>query len=201
MKDPRSTLQVCRGFTLIELMLTLIIVAVGIALAVPTVESITQRRHATAKAEQLASFLANARSESVKSNRQLSVQLTHTSDDSWCIGADDDTDGCDCLTANACTVGTTEFRLDSSDMPKSKMTEHSADTTFIFDPVRGIKRSDDLAFHSYVIRSDNNAYELQVSISPTGRVVVCNPDSDLAVPGYKDCSAASVPAAVPPPTP
>ena len=183
-----------RGFTIVELMITLAIAAIGLALAVPTVENITQRRHATAKAEQLASFLAFARSEAVKSNRQISVQLTRTDANSWCIGADEGPAGCDCFTANSCIVGTTEVRMDSVEQPKSKLEafEPSGDATFVFDPVRGTLREDDLEPREYQIRSDNDEFELQVNVSPTGRVRVCNPDADRAVPGFKECTVVPI---------
>lgn len=196
----RGVVLKAKGYTLVELLITLVIAAVGLALAVPTVENITQRRQTTAKAEQLASFLASARSEAVKSNQLISVQLSYTDEKDWCIGANESPDGCDCTTVNDCQIGVTEYTLKSTgDNPdetpveiKTKMLDRSDDEdaplfeeVFAFDPVRGIKL--ELVEHQYAIQSDNDEFQLSVHVSPTGRVSVCNSDADKAVPGHKNC--------------
>jgi len=188
-----------RGFTLIELLITLMVAAIGVALAVPTFRDINQRRQTTAKAEELATFLNYARSEAIKANAEISVSLVHNSDNDWCVGAVDGRAGCDCETADSCVVDGVELVLGSSTMPKSSMTNHTADTTFVFDPVRGTKQDalGDLVDHSYEISSDNTHWALQVSIGPTGRVRVCNPADATEVPGFQDCATVSVPPIIP----
>lgn len=205
-------ISVPRGFTLMELVITLMVVAVGVALAVPTYEDIVQRRQNSAKAEELASFLAMARSESVKINEEVSVALTYTNDNDWCIGAQEGDQPCDCTeddntAADFCEIDDVEMRISSEAFPKASMDSYTADVAvgnggFVFDPVRGTKSATDIAndpFHSFIMQSDNTHWALQVGIGPTGRVRVCIPDDDDVTegfkdtPGFQDCAAVSVP--------
>lgn len=75
-----------RGFTLIELVIVLVIAAIALALAVPAYQNIIEKRQTTAKAEELASFLASAQGESVKMNRRVSVATRYTDANNWCVG-------------------------------------------------------------------------------------------------------------------
>ena len=60
-----------RGFTLIELMVVVVIVAIGVSLALPVFDDISQRRQVTSQAEQLAAFISQAQSEAVKQNQPI----------------------------------------------------------------------------------------------------------------------------------
>lgn len=187
-----------KGFTLVELMITLVIVAIGVALAVPTYDDITQRRQTTAQAEELASWLEMARSEAVKSNREVSVQLSYTSATNWCIGANEGTGGCDCTETNTsapsfCSLNGVPHRMDNTGATKSGMSSYSVDTTFVYDPIRGIKGDGDLSNHAYTLESSNGHWSLQVDVGPTGKVQVCNPDGAKKVPGFDLCTQVSVP--------
>ena len=73
----------CRGFTLIELMIGLVLVAVLLGIAVPTFRSfiLGQRLRATGADLQIA--LITARSEAVKRNRAVTL---NPSDDGWGAG-------------------------------------------------------------------------------------------------------------------
>lgn len=73
----------CRGFTLIELMIGLVLVAVLLGIAVPTFRSfiLGQRLRATSTDLQIA--LITARSEAVKRNRAVTL---NPSDDGWGAG-------------------------------------------------------------------------------------------------------------------
>jgi len=182
------------GFTLIEMMIVLVVIAVGLALAIPTYEDIHQRRQATSEAEQLAVFLAYAQGDAIKANQQVSVQLSYTSSTNWCIGAAEGDSGCDCTEtdesqADYCALSGVHHVMDNADFDRSGMTSYSADMLFVYDPVRGIKSTGDLANHSYTIQSSNGNWALQVNVGPTGRIRVCNPDSAKAVPGFELCSA------------
>lgn len=180
-----------RGFTLIELMIVMGIVAIGIALAVPSFENTMQRRETTSKAESLAAFLAYAQSVALKKNREISVQLSYTAANNWCIGVAESSAGCDCTGAdntNLCTVDGVTRILNSADQVRSGMTAHAADTLFVFDPVRGTMISGDLVNpHHFTLQSENTKYELRVDVGVTGRIKVCNFDGTKAVPGFKTC--------------
>jgi type II secretion system protein H len=181
-----------QGFTLLELMIVMVIVAIGVALATPTFRDVTERRQTTAQAEELAAFLSYAQSEAVKKNRPISVELKHTSPTNWCIGAAETLTGCDCTGGGtACTIEGVNWTMSSATQKHSSMLSPPlvSDKVFAFDPVRGTMISADLSnTHAFTLQSDNGEYRLRVDVAVTGRIKVCNPDSSKAVHGYKPCS-------------
>jgi prepilin-type N-terminal cleavage/methylation domain-containing protein len=72
-----------KGVTLIEMMITVIIVAVAVALALPTWDSIMQRREVTRGAEDIAALLAVAQSQAVKRNEDVKVSVSDPDDDDF----------------------------------------------------------------------------------------------------------------------
>lgn len=67
------------GFTLIEALFGIAVLAVLTALAIPSVQGLSAQSRAAAAAEQLAGDLALARTEAVKRNRAATVEITGTS--------------------------------------------------------------------------------------------------------------------------
>jgi hypothetical protein len=69
------------------------------------------------------------------------------------------------------------------------------DFYFNFDPVRGLKIEDDGISvdgdnHALTLATNNENWALQVVVSVTGRVNICNPDASKKVPGFDPCPAA-----------
>lgn len=180
------------GFTLLELMIVLVIVAIGIALAVPTFQDVTQRRQTTAQAEELAAFLSYVQGEAVKQNRPISVELKYTNPGNWCVGAAETLTGCDCTgNGTACTIEGVTRVVNSATYEKSSMLAPPTiyDKTFAFDPIRGTMINIDLnPPHFFTLQSDNGKHSLRVDVAATGRVKVCNPTASKAVPGFKPCA-------------
>ena len=99
------------GFTMVELMVTLTVVAVISMVAVPSFISFRQRSALRAGAEQAQSFWNQARFEAAKRNSLVKVGV-FASGASYCLGATTTTidatdldEPCDCLSAGACNVG------------------------------------------------------------------------------------------------
>ena len=211
------------GFTLIELMITVVIVAIGVSLAVPSWNNLVQKRRTTGGAEEIAAFLASAQSEAVKRNELVTVTIQRNgAGTDWCVGAINETQmdivvetHCHCNQDDPARDKYCEFddgqprRITQDGFEKFAMdlaavagiaNDHFF---FSFDPVRGIKLAENGAVvnevNSVTIMSDNTHYKLQVDISVTGRVRVCNPDSSKKVPGFVDCGIG--PIVLPPPIP
>ena len=187
-----------RGFTLLELMIVMVIVAIGVALAVPSYRDTMERRETTSQAEQLSAFLSYAQSEAVKRNEMISIQLSYTDANNWCVGANEGNTGCDCTetdsgSVNFCSINDVAKIMSSATQTKSSMLSHETDTTFTFDPIRGTMASSDLGLdHGFVLQSDNANWQLTVDIGVTGRIRICNADSDKAVPGFQTCPVSGV---------
>jgi len=175
----------CQGFTLLELVIVMVIVGVGVALAVPTFQDVTQRRQTTAQAAQLAAFLSYAQSTAVKKNRPISIELQYTAPTTWCVGAAETVDGCDC-NGIGCTIEGVTKTMSSATYDKAKMVDPEDAVLLAFDPIRGIMIG--ATPQTFTLQSSSEKYELQVEISITGRIKICNPDSSKAVPGFKPCA-------------
>jgi type IV fimbrial biogenesis protein FimT len=198
------------GFTLVELMITILIVAISVALAVPGWDAMVQKRHVTSAAEQIAAFVGFAQSEAVKRSQRVTLTVKRDgAGTDWCVGAVNQSrmeanglDHCECDAGAAdptlCAFDALpqvltqaafeDFTMDSASVGGAP----STDFHFNFDPVRGIKVADDgftvdPNIHRLSVLSDNTRFRLQVEVAATGRVRICSPDAAQMVPGYKDC--------------
>ena len=209
-----------KGFTLIELMIVGVIIAIGLALAVPTYQDTVQKRRVTAAAESIASFLTLVQGEAIKRNETIAISVKRASSGAtWCAGAmirTAATDHCDCEETTATENDHCDFNPGGAGDPRvinhvgfESFTMNSSragalasnDFNFNFDPVRGVKVLDsglvDGNSHQVTLLSKNTKYSLLVDISVTGRIRVCNPDSNKKVPGFKSCALIVAPPPIP----
>lgn len=100
MRGPRSNVT---GVTLIELMVAVIVLAILVALAVPSFIDFRERVAVRGAGDQMVSFLANAKLEALKRDEPLTINI-RKSGDNMCMGATTASTGCDCFTASACDV-------------------------------------------------------------------------------------------------
>lgn len=188
-----------RGVSLIELAVTLSVIAVAVTLAVPSWEQLRQKRDVSAAAEELAAFLQSAQGAAVLHNEPLTVSLVHNNATDWCVGATLGAAACDCTiddpaNASFCQIGGAPLRIGQAESSLSQMAGHSTDTAFTFEPVRGLMINADLGNrHYFNLASEDDRFGLQVDMHPTGRVRICNVVLDTPVPGYANCPAQVVP--------
>jgi len=205
-RDPRNTgngISTHHGFTVVELMIAIAVVAIITSLALPSYRTILEKRQVTSGAEQLSAFFSAAPVEAIKHNQFVAVTYKAVTG-GWCLGmrADDDADAtCDCevtdvTAANACAVDGTLRILNSSTLNYPEVLNTVSvgnDNTIAFDPVRGLAERDGEGNPETVklgLVSDDGSYALDVEVSITGRVKICsNKVADKDVPGYKECSA------------
>jgi type IV fimbrial biogenesis protein FimT len=183
-----------KGFTLIELMIVVGVVAILASLALPSYRTIIEKRQVTSGAEQIGAFLSAVQMEAVKRSENISVSytLTSTSPPVWCIGLVTGTTACDCTDSDP---GTADCKIDSQvriinqdnvNYPGA-VSNMDGDGSFVYDPGRGlmVDHSDSMELE---LLSDNGTYALNVQLTPTGRIKYCSDSSGKQVPGYEVCA-------------
>lgn len=191
-----------RGFTLIEVMMSVVLMGIGLALALPSYRDMVEKRQVTNGAEQLASFINSAQGVAMKTNRFVKVSWDHADDDEWCVGATVvaslGDDPCDCTggdeSAAACQIDGQDFVLNQAHAGNRDLMHDigSEDTgSYTFDPIRGF--SPDLTEElTFAMRSPSGDFRLNLVVNQVGRVLLCSDDSSHSVPGYAVCSVAQV---------
>lgn len=197
-----------RGFTVIELMITIGVIAIIASLALPSYRTLIEKRQVTSGAQQISAFLSSAKVEAIKRNEQIAIwrDLENQCIGYFSLATDADRSDCDCTlldpdAVNACAVD--ELRdgsrmalrvISSSILTKpvdiTAFDLGGGDDLVIFDPVRGMLVADDTVEMPLQVKmvSDDQTYALNVRLSATGRTTICTDvDAELAVPGYDVC--------------
>lgn len=214
-RDPqegKKEFSTSKGFTIIELMVVIAVVAIITSFALPSYQTMIEKRNVSSGAQQFSAFFSAAKMEAIKRNEMIAV---YTDIDNACMGffvydADDDSPRteCDCTltdpdAANACAIdefgdGGMALRvLDDSLLNKPiNVTAIDiagrADDLVIFDPIRGMLVFDDTVEPipmELKMLSTHETYGLNVRLTATGRVTVCSDTTtaDIAVPGFDEC--------------
>ena len=148
-----------------------------------------EKRQVTNGIEQLASFVNTAQGAAMKTNEEIWVSWARTGTNEWCIGANEEA-ACDCTADNACQINGQDFVIDASHASPQVSMEPivggGGDSAYAFDPIRGLMTDldDSLALE---MRSQSGDFRLSLMVNSTGRVILCSPHADYAVPGYALC--------------
>ncbi len=181
-----------RGFSLIEVMMSVVLLAIGAALALPSYRDMVEKRQVTNGAEQLASFINTAQGVAMKTNEIVTVSYARDDDDEWCVGAISGETPCDCTQTNTaaadyCQIGAQPFLIHQGHAgDRDLMHAMVGDGAYAFDPVRGLFQDLDDAL-TLELRSQNEQFRLNLVVNSTGRVTLCSANAEHAVPGYQVC--------------
>lgn len=198
--------QLSKGFTIVELMITTVIVAIALALAVPSWNRLVEKRQTTSAAEDIASFLQFAQGEAIKRNDLVTVNMRRSSHSNWCLGATLGATACDCTElvdtqADFCAIDGAPYRLDQSFVLSDpnfeilhRMRLNGTSTTnasFAYDPIRGtlINLPDiEIQVHSNTGSGSTRNFGLDVNLLATGRISICaNASRASYIGGYPQC--------------
>jgi type IV fimbrial biogenesis protein FimT len=157
-----------RGFTLVEMMVAVAVIAIIAAVAMPSIENMRASRRVHAAAEAVYSHAQFTRNESIKEDQNLFLSITTGTN--WCLGISLTT-GCSCATAGSCQFGTTsglsEHNLQGTDFPDVSLS--SSNNNIEFDSRRGTT----IGGGSTITLSGSNGYSAQVIVSALGRARLC----------------------------
>ena len=179
-----------RGFTLVEVLISTLLVAIGTTLALPSYRDMVDKRQLTHSAEQLASFVNSMQSISTRTNQVVTVSYERNGHNQWCIGAvinADDT-ACVCTQTSSsasdyCAIDGQKFVLDESLSNGSQLMHSITGGSYSFDPVRGLS---DASF-TMELHTDSRKFKLNLMVNNTGRVILCSKDDSHVIPGYDVC--------------
>lgn len=183
-----------RGFSIVELMMSVVLLAIGMALALPSYREMVEKRQITYGAEQLTAFLNAAQSESIKRNQALTVSYQRTANDNWCAGATLGATACDCTVANTadadyCAIDSVPWIINNTHAGDHELvTAMNGDGAYTLDPVRGLMADLDDGLE-IEMRSNSESYRLNLTVANTGQVILCSDSDAHNVPGYKVCPA------------
>jgi len=195
-RDTSHTFRRHRGFTIVELMMSIVLVAIGTALALPSYRDMVEKRQLTNGAEQLASFINTAQGISSRTNQVVTVSYEREHHDEWCIGAVIEVAPyvapCDCTETSSsasdyCAIDGQKFVLDNTNTNNLELVhEITGDGAYAFDPIRGLFLDLDDSL-TMVLHSNNRDFRLHLMVNNTGRVTLCSEDIGNKVPGYAVC--------------
>ncbi|EIO4104209.1 TPA: Tfp pilus assembly protein FimT/FimU [Vibrio vulnificus] len=155
-----------RGFTLLELLITVAVLAVILAWATPSFTHVSQTVQMQRLASELSGFLNQSKSEAVARNAKLYVHFTKEKSEvadkgEWSLK----------LSTSASAAGGTVLYLSGSSY-SGLSTYHNYNQKFIsFDPIRGRPQGGSIVFYP----TSDVTTKLSIVISnPPGRIRVCS---------------------------
>ena len=169
------------GFTIIELMVVVVLVAIVVALAVPSFRELIARNRLEGVASELVTDLQYARSEAVSRNGNVGL-VTGVAGTCYTIfqEANPVAGSCNCANTPACTGGPVEIK--TINFAGTGVTSTTAVITFLFEPVRGGLTGGNT---QTTLSSSAGVGQLSAEVIAVGRVKACSPSATFR--GYPSC--------------
>jgi prepilin-type N-terminal cleavage/methylation domain-containing protein len=179
-------LRPSRGFTLVELMITIAVAAILASIAMPSFTAFIDKYRAKRAADTLSAFLVNTKTEAIKRNMPMRAVFQSASGGAtWCLGmiaAPTSTETCDCsVTPGTCKVDGVDRVVQSTDFDAIVLNSPADDALFTFTPQRGTVNSGNAEIESA------GGLQVRVVVTGTGRIRLCSPSGSGNLGGYPVC--------------
>lgn len=169
--------QTSRGFTLVELMVVIAVVAILAVVATPSYQRLIDNYNVRKAGEDVVSLVSNARSGAMKLHRQVNVSFTTGAN--WCVGANaaalpaagaaaTAAAACDCSSPGTCLVQNEQLAVPIGKHPGVSMA--SASNGLTFNGITGVAENAGVPTGSTIVLDSPRAYfQATVTISPLGQ--------------------------------
>ena len=193
-----STRHPHRGFTLVELLITIAVTLVLLMIAVPSFIALRQRATLQSVGEQVFGVWQQARLEAAKRNSMVKVGF-YQNGGNYCIGATTTTDpadatACDCTTSGACNVASfPPTQADWRGVTVNGTPTLGVNTgVAVIDPKRtGLTETGDAGAISFNGPTGQYSYRLNFLVDGMGRGVLCESNAAThKMPAYIDTRCA-----------
>jgi len=179
------------GMTLIEVMITIVILAILLGLAAPTLAQWAQNRQIRTAAEAIQNGLMLARAEAVRRNAIVRFNLVSTTQGdcalsalgpNWVVSIDDPAGKCNVAASDAVDPRIVQIRSNTEGSPNAAVNGNGA-TTATFNGM-GLATSGAFSIDisnpaGGACRGAGNMTCLRVVVSPGGQVRMCDPFAGL----------------------
>ncbi len=180
------------GFSLIELMITISILGIILAIAAPSFSQQIESSRTRTAIENIASDFANAQSEAIKKNQRIFFK-TYISGSDWCYGYGESNSAFTNCNCNPTSGKSCNLKLVKNTMYKNiKVNIEDAFEDIIgFEPIRGqLIDSTGASLTKKSIRIENkNGMTGYITISTIGKISMCSSsDADKSIAGLPKTS-------------
>ena len=175
------------GFTLLELMITVVVLGIVVAMAIPAFGDMFERQRINGAARDMYGFLLYARNEAIKKSTDIRVTITQNEAGEWFVGMTDKAAACNpTLTAAAdndasCTInqdmaGTADLtlaRMTHADYPGVILPGGATATLNFTFTSQGIVNDSDGAPKSITLptlTTERSGLEKELTVTVIGRV-------------------------------
>lgn len=170
-----------KGFTLLEVLIVVGILAILATLAAPSFSSFIDKYRVKRAADSLSAFLINTKTEAIKQNTTVrAVFKSSGGGTTWCAGMTT-ANTCDCTVLDSCTVNSMDRRVRGSDFKGIVLNSPADGAMFSFTPLRGAVNNGNAQVQSAA------GLQVRVVVSGTGRIRLCSPSGGSYVGGYPAC--------------
>ena len=160
---------VIKGFTLTELLIAIAVVAILLVVGIPSFKQMFDSNKLKGGSDALYFMLTLTKTESVKRNRDIYLDIETGTN--WCVGVKADA-VCDCKIAGSCDIATVNHEK------YTNLTLVSDYISPVFDRVRGTFNEPDKLFK---LQSESGG-EVQIKINFMGAIRMCGVGNVLDLP-------------------